>query len=321
MKRVGHLFDKICSIDNLELADRNARKGKKCISEIAMFDASRDALLTKLRESLISKTYRTSTYYIFNKVVDSGKERTIYRLPYYPDRILHHAIMNVLEPVFYRCFTNDTYSCIRNRGIHSAAKKVEVAIRQKECEFVLKLDIKKFYPSVDHVILKGMLRHKIKDNDLLLVLDELIDSADGLPIGNYLSQSFANFFLSGFDHWIKETKGVQYYFRYCDDMVIFGSDKAELHNLLQEITKYLSDINLTVKKNWRVFPVRTGIDFLGFVFYPTHTKIRKSIKKRFIVAVKRYQNIRSEKNSRSLASYWGWLKYSNSANLIRKTCV
>jgi len=320
MKRHGNLFEKIISIENLTLADKRARLGKKCKREIQAFDENRDELLLKLQNMLLNKTFKTSKYHVFKKVVDSGKEREIYRLPYYPDRILHHAIMNIIEPIIYNTLTADTYSCIKGRGIHSAAEKVKYAIRQPGADYVLKLDVKKFYPSVDHEVLKSIIRRKIKDNELLWLLDEIIDSAKGLPIGNYLSQSFANLFLSGFDHWIKEVKGVRHYFRYCDDMVIFHHDKAFLHALLIEITDYLSALKLTVKKDWRVFPVDTGVDFVGFVFYPTHTLIRKSIKKRFIKAIKKYKAVQSPDNYRSLASYWGWLKYSNSCNLIRKVC-
>lgn len=311
-------MNEICSIENFSLADKRARKGKKCKREIQAFDDNRDELLLKLQMMLLNKTFKTSNYHVFKKVVDNGKEREIYRLPYYPDRILHHAIMNVIEPIFFKTFTTDTYSCIKGRGIHSAAEKVKFAIRQPDAEYVLKLDVRKFYPSVDHDELKSVIRHKIKDNDLLWLLDEIIDSAKGLPIGNYLSQSFANLFLSGFDHWIKEIKGVRYYFRYCDDMVIFHHDKAFLHALLIEITAYLADLKLTVKKDWRVFPADTGVDFVGFVFYPTHTMIRKSIKKRFIKAFLKYKKSDNQTNYRSLASYWGWLKYSNSINLIKK---
>lgn len=318
MKRYGNLYEKICSIENLQLADIRARKGKKCHREIKTFDLHRDESLRKLQDQLFNKIFKTSRYHIFKKVVDNGKEREIYRLPYYPDRILHHAIMNIIDPIFIKSFTADTYSCIKGRGIHSAAEKVQSVIRQSDAGYVLKLDIKKFYPSVNHGILKSLIRNKIKDQDLLWLLDEIIDSAKGLPIGNYLSQSFANLYLSGFDHWIKEVKQVKYYFRYCDDIVILHESKDVLHGLLHEIEDYLSTLNLIVKKDWRVFPSSTGIDFIGFVFYPTHTRLRKSIKKRFVIAVKRYKSNKNRHNSLSLASYWGWLKYCNSRNLIKK---
>src|SRR5690606_15310200 len=140
------------------------------------------------------------------------KERLVYRLPYFPDRITHHAIMNVLEPIFVANLTTDTYSCIKGRGIHACANAVKKALKDvPSTKYCLKLDITKFYPSVDHEILKALLRRKFKDQDLLELLDEIIDSAPGLPIGNYLSQYLANFYLSYFDHWIKEKKRVKYY--------------------------------------------------------------------------------------------------------------
>jgi len=159
----------------------------------------------------------------------------------------------------------------------------------------LKLDIKKFYPNVDHEILKQLLRRKIKDSDLLWLLDEIIDSADGLPIGNYLSQYFANFYLTYFDHWIKEKKQVRYYFRYADDLVFLSSNKSDLHQLLYEIKNYLSNrLKLTVKENYQLFPVQArGIDFIGYIFYHTHTLLRKRIKQNFARTIKKNPNKQS----------------------------
>ena len=181
MKRVGGLFERICSMSNLKLADKKARKGKKRQYGIRVFDKKRYINLLLLQDKLQSKIYKTSAYTVFK--IFEPKERDVYRLPYYPDRILHHAIMNVLEPVFTGVFTADTYSCIKGRGIHGAANAVKNALRDKDnTTYCLKLDIKKFYPSVNHGILKQLLRRKIKDADLLWLLDEIIDSAEGLPM-------------------------------------------------------------------------------------------------------------------------------------------
>ena len=132
--------------------------------------------------------------------------------------------------------------------------------------YCLKLDVRKFYPSINHYVLKKMLRRKFKDADLLWLLDEIIDSAPGLPIGNYLSQYFANFYLAYFDHWIKEEKRVKYYFRYADDMVILSDDKSYLHDLLKEIGKYFNEeLKLEIKSNYQIFPVDSrSIDFVGY---------------------------------------------------------
>ncbi|MNR07043.1 reverse transcriptase [compost metagenome] len=176
------------------------------------------------------------------------------------------------------------------------------------------MDIVKFYPNVDHDILKALLRKKFKDNDLLWLLDEIIDSADGLPIGNYLSQYFANFYLTYFDHWIKEQKGVKYYFRYADDIVILSNNKPHLHEILFDIKQYLStNLKLQVKGNYQVFPVEArGIDFVGYKFYHTHTLLRKSIKKRFAKAVSK------TKNKAIIAAYNGWAKHCDSKHLLKK---
>lgn len=313
MKRINNLYHQICSLDNLQKADIKASKGKLNQYGVKVHNLNKEANIFLLREMLLNKTYKTSAYTTFK--VFEPKEREVYRLPYFPDRITHHAVMNILEKVFVDCFTNDTYSCIKGRGIHAAAKAVRNALCDTAgTQFCLKLDIKKFYPNVNHVILKQLIRKKFKDNDLLWLLDEIIDSADGLPIGNYLSQYLANFYLTYFDHWIKETKAVKYYFRYADDIVILSYNKPYLHNLLAEISAYLRDkLDLKVKDNYQVFPVDSrSIDFVGYRFYHTHTLLRKRIKQNFA------RMISKRKNNASIASYFGWAKHCNSKHLLNK---
>jgi retron-type reverse transcriptase len=313
MKRINNLYGKIISIENLELADSIARKGKAKQPGVISHDKNREDNIQKLHDMLMNKTYRTSEYTTFT--IFEPKERIIFRLPYFPDRILHHAVMNILEHVFVSVFTTDSYSCIKGKGIHAAARAVKQALNDVEnTRYCLKLDVKKFYPSVDHATLKQLLRRKIKDNDLLWLLDEIIDSTSGLPIGNYLSQYFANFYLTYFDHWIKEEKRVHYYFRYADDLVILSDSKPYLHQLLAEIRAYLKDnLRLTVKGNYQVFPVSArGIDFVGYVFYHTHTLLRKTIKQNFARMLKK------NRNAKSIASYNGWAKHCNSKNLMKK---
>lgn len=299
-------------MQNLELAQLNARKGKSKQYGVRLFDKNPQNDIAKLHQMLFDKTYRTSEYETFK--IYEPKERLVYRLPYFPDRITHHAIMAVLEPVFTKVFTADSYSCIKGRGIKGASDNLKKALQDKEnTRYCMKLDIVKFYPSVDHNILKGLLRKKFKDNDLLWLLDEIIDSSEGLPIGNYLSQYFANYYLTFFDHWIKESKKVKYYFRYADDMIILSSNKDELHQLLADIRVYMATLKLQIKSNYQIFPVQArGIDFVGYKFYHTHTLLRKSIKKRFAKAVSR------KKGKATIAAYKGWAKHCNSKNLIKK---
>lgn len=313
MKRVSNLYEKIISLENLRKADEVAQKGKQNQYGVVLHNQNKEANILKLHEILKSKTYKTSEYQIFK--VYEPKERDVFKLPYFPDRIMHHAIMLHLESLFVSVFTADTYSCIKGKGIHAASKKLKVALKDVPgTRYCLKLDIKKFYPNINHDVLKNLLRRKIKDRDLLWLLDEIIDSADGLPIGNYLSQYFANYFLNGFDHWIKENKKVKNYFRYADDIVILSESKVYLHSLLGEIKLYLSEnLKLTVKENYQVFPVSDrGIDFLGYRFYHEYVLLRKSIKKRFAKAVSK------NKDRSVIAAYWGWAKHCNSKHLIKK---
>ena len=160
MKRINDLFDKIIDIDNLNLADSKARKGKTRSFGVMKHDKNREDNIRRLHEQLKNGTFKTSPYKIFK--IYEPKEREIFRLPYYPDRIVHHAIMNIMEPIWVSVFTADTYSCIKGRGIHGIVPKLKKALKYnvEETKYCLKLDIKKFYPSIDHNILK-----KIKDKD------------------------------------------------------------------------------------------------------------------------------------------------------------
>lgn len=244
MKRIGNLYEKICSIENLQLADEKARKGKLRTYGVIEHDKKREANLLKLRETLLNGTFHTSKYDVFT--IYEPKEREIYRLPYFPDRILHHAIMNVLEPIWVSTFTADTYSCIKNRGIHAAAKKVKQALRED-------------------------------------------------PEGT----------------------------TFCLKIVILASDKSYLHSLMGEIRAYLGDLKLEVKGNWQVFPVAArGIDFVGYVFFHTHTRMRKGIKKTFcrrLAKLNKRKRPLSEKDfKQAICPWWGWAKSCDSKHLIKK---
>ena len=313
MKRLSGLYEKVYDIHNLELADERAKKGKKDQPGVIKHNKSVNENLWELQKMLMDKTYRTSKYKSFS--VFEPKERLVYSLPYFPDRIAQWAIMNVLESIWIPSFTTDTYSCIKGRGIHGAFRALKSVLRnQKGTKYCLKLDIKKYYPSVDHDVLKSVIRRKIKDKDLLWLLDEIIDSAPGLPIGNLLSQYLANLFLTPFDHWLKEHLKVKYYFRYCDDLVFLSDNKPYLHRLLAIIRDYLSEnLKLEIKSNYQIFPVESrGIDFCGYVFFHTHIRLRKSIKQNFA------RMLAKRPNPKSIASYHGWTSHANCRHLFKK---
>lgn len=311
MKRINNLFQQIISIENLQLADERARKGKSKRYGVILHDKNRENNILWLHESLKNKKYFTSPYKIFT--IYEPKERIISSLPF-RDRIVHHAIMNILEPIFVSTFTADTYSCIKGRGIHAGKKAVEKALQDKaNTHYCLKMDIKKFYPNIDHAILKQLLRKKFKDLDLLWLLDEIIDSSPGVPIGNYLSQFFANFYLTYLDHYLKATYDIDY-FRYLDDMVILHKCKKYLHKILADVKRYLQEkLNLILKKNYQVFLISArGIDFLGYVFRHGYTRVRKGIKKNFA------RSVAKNKSQASIAAYLGWLMHADCNHLRKK---
>lgn len=319
MKRIGNLYDAIYTLDNLYLAYEKARKGKAKSYGVIHFEKNMDENILKIQSELTQEIYKTSEYEVFT--IYEPKERVIYRLPF-GDRIVHHAIMNVLEKIWISVLISHTYSCIKGRGIHGLLRHLKRDLKDFEnTKYCLKMDIKKFYPSIDHEVMKVIVRKKIKDTRLLNLLDGIIDSAPGLPIGNYLSQFLANIYLSHFDHWLKEEKRVKYYYRYCDDMVILGKDKDYLRNLLKDIDAYLTKkLKLQLKGNYQIFPVEArGVDFVGYVFYHTHILLRKSIKQNFCrrAAKLNKKDIGAKEYKTRICSWIGWSKHCNSINLIK----
>lgn len=253
MKRYDHLYEKIYDIENLRKAHQHAKKGKGWYKEVIEIDKDPDKYLKQIQEMLINHTYHTSEYEVFTKK-EGKKERTIYKLPYFPDRICQWAILQVIEPCILNNLTSDTYSAIPKRGIHNALHKLQDAMWNdpEECQYCLKLDARHYYQSVNHELLKQKYARMFNDADLLWLLNEIIDSIQtaeiedltaiylleedidpetGIPIGNYLSQYSGNYYFSSFDHWLKEQKHVKYYFRYMDDIVIFGRPKKNFMHL------------------------------------------------------------------------------------------
>lgn len=323
MKRIGNLYEKICDIENLRLAHKQARRGKSFYTEVKLIDENEDEYLYRLQDMLIHKTYHTSKYEVFEKK-EGKKIRKIYKLPYFPDRICQWAIIRVIEPYLMRTLTDDTYSALPGRGVERARRKMVRALKTdpENTVWCLKIDISKYYPNVNIEKLKLKYRRLFKDNDLLWLLDEILDSNPdtGVPIGNYISQYSGNIYLSDFDHRVKEVYHIKHYFRYMDDMVFLSSSKEELQNLIKEITKYLADeYDLKVKDSWSLFRVEDrGIDFVGYVFRHDSIRLRKSIAhsiKKTSSKIRWRVNNDMELNRHlyfSFNSLKGWLKHSHS---------
>ena len=322
MKRYGNLFEKIIHKQNILTAHQKAKRGKGRYAEVRKFDNELAKSIHDIHMLLKNREYKVSPYKIDTRI-ERGKERIIFKLPYRYDRVIHHTLLQVVEPILSEVYIKDTYQSIKGRGVHKAKKRVLEFLKDKDnTKYCLKIDIKKFYPSVDNEILKKLIRRKIKCNDTLWLCDEIIDSTKGLPIGNYTSQTFGNYYLAHFDHFVKEDLQVKYYMRYADDMVFFSHSKDELHKIMMKVKEYLKEeLKLELKSNYQVFPTDTrGVDFLGFRFFHNFTLLRKSIKKAYLKVIKTFKNGGATlKTTQSLMSYWGWLKATDSYNLIRVT--
>lgn len=323
MKRHGNLYSKIVSYDNISLAHEKAQKNKRHYSAVIEINKNKKFYLLEIQKQLKNKTFKNSDYDIFIK--KGKKDRIVYKLPYFPDRIVQHAIMNIIEPIWKKILIRDTYSAIKNRGIHDGVNRVKVFLKDKHnTKYCLKMDIEKYYPNVNNTIMKKIIRQKIKCKDTLWLLDSIIDSAVGIPIGNYLSQYLGNLYLSPLDYWIKHTLKIKYYARYCDDFIILHKDKKFLHEIRGKIELFLNErLKLKLKGNYQVFPVeKHGIDFLGYVFFHNKTKIRKDIVLSFYKKIKNIkQNWEVLKYSQivnTVMSYYGWFAYADSNGLWNK---
>lgn len=318
MKRYGNLWEKIISVENIMEAHKNARKGKGHYKAVERFNRRPYHHARHIRH-LLKNGLWIPTAYTPMVIADRGKPREILKVNYYPDRVIHHAIMQVVQPILERCYIKDTYQSIQGRGVHQGLQRIKSWMKDESgTKYTLKMDIRKFYPSVDNAILKQLLRKKIKCQPTLAALDRLVDSTDGLPIGNYTSQTLGNFYLAFFDHWIKQELGAKYYIRYADDMVIMSESKETLHEMRQRISVYLQQhLHLKLKGNWQVFPTRKrGVDFLGYRLFGHYTLIRKKIARSMMRAWKR--PVHDPSDISRVVSYAGWALWADAYNLLRK---
>ncbi len=298
MKRENHLFERILSFENVLKASRKARRGKRYRASTARFEYDLEKNIFKIIEVLKNKTYKPGPYYDFH--IHDPKRRVISAAPYF-DRVIHHALINIIEPVIGRSFICDTYACIKNKGTHKAVQRYKEF--QKKNRYVFKCDIKKYFLNIDHELLFSKVLKKIKCPDTLWLVKKIIRSKEsnceieyfpgddlftplkrrkGIPIGNLTSQFFANLYLNDFDHFVKEELTARYYIRYCDDFVIFGNSKRWLNQMKSEIISYLGTLRLRLHENKsRIYRTSEGVDFLGYRIFPNRMLVRKSIVKRY----------------------------------------
>lgn len=336
MKRYCNLYEKIYDIENLRMAHHYASKDKSYYKEVIVVNSSLESHLQELNYILKNQIYeiKPTDYTSFFKN-DKGKVREIFKLPYFPHRIIQWAILLQTKHIFLSYFVDRTYASIDKRGIHKASHKLRNDLRKykNETEYCYKIDIKKFYPNIDQKIMKELLRDKFKDQKLLNLLDIIVDSKgenQGLAIGSLASQWLGNYYLTKFDHWMLEEKKVHFYYRYCDDVVICSESTDELHKLKKDIHTYLEcNLNLKIKENEQIFPVDIrGIDFVGYRHFRGYTLLRKSIYKNMRFKLKKiHKKCRDDNYELNyheyclLNSYEGWLKWCNAYNLKNKYIV
>lgn len=318
VRRYGDLWKKVIDPANIALAYRKARRGKSKLRGVKNFEKDVEGNLERIRSSLVNKTFHTAPY--TSHIIYEPKQRTIYALPFNPDRVVQHALINVLAPIWTSQFIHDTYACIEGRGIHAGSRRCMEFARQNT--YCLKMDISKFYPSICHELLRMLVRRKIKGEDILWLLDDIINSFPGptnVPIGNLTSQWFGNLFLAELDHYIKHILKIKHYLRYCDDFIIFSNDKTELHKYAQLIREFCwNRLHLKLSKA-DVFPTRHGIDFLGYRHFPSgYMLLRKSTAKRLRRKMdsKWFQHQPPEYQLAFYASMYGWAIHSNCFNFL-----
>lgn len=336
-QKYKHLYDKITTFDNLWQASRNARKGKRNKIDVLEFEYNLEENLFRIQEELITETYEFGNYIHFT--ITEPKKREISAASY-RDRVVHHAICNIIEPILDKAMIYHSYACRINKGMHKAQDIAQRYIRSQK--WVLKLDIRKYFFTVDHQILMTAIRKKISDKKVLKIIEKVLatyqspdnyyfpfdgdNSANrkrrrGLPIGNLTSQLFANYYLTAMDRFIKDELKVKPYLRYMDDCLCFGNSKQEMLAYRYSIQKYLEKLRLKIHpEKTQIFPAKNGVKFLGFTIYPSFRRIRrenlKRFKKKFKRRINKYENEEIAFDN-LLMSLNGWLGFAD-ANRNKK---
>lgn len=275
MKRYGNLYSQICDIENIKLAYKKAKRGKSKYAAVKEFEKDYDNKILQIQEMLVNKTFTTGEYKV-ETIFDGKKERVLHKLLFFPDRIVHHCLMNIVAPVFKKSLIRDTFQSIEGRGTSDARRRIVKAVHSGKYTKALKVDIRKFYPSVDNNVLKEVIKRKIKCRDTLTLVFNIIDSCKGLPIGNYTSQYFGNLYLYQLD-WVFSHKKDLQYLRYCDDIVILYN--GSLNNILKAVVKEVHKTKVTIKPTWVSTSLdNEGVDFAGTVATLVSKRLRKSIK-------------------------------------------
>lgn len=334
MKRHKNLFPQIISFENLLLAARNAAAGKGERYYVMEFFFDLEENLFHLQEKLVSQTYRPGSYQTFR--IYKPKPRMISAAPF-RDRVVHHALMNVIAPLLERSFIFDSYANRIGKGTHKAIRRYQDFLQHYS--WALKCDVKKYFPSIDHEILKSLLRKRIADAQALWLIDAIIDGSNpqeevldyfpgddlftpverrrGLPIGNLTSQFFANYYLDPLDHFIKETLRCRAYIRYVDDFVLFGNSKNQLWAWYAQISLFLEDYRLKLHpRRCQLYPTSSAYRFLGQVILTTHRRLAGENVRSFKKRLRKWQISPPDNLRQRVASWIGHAQQANARALL-----
>lgn len=330
-KTFNNLYSDIYSFQNLFKAYLKARKNKRYHEEVLKFSANLEENLIQLQNDLIYKTYEPGRYREF--YVYDPKTRLVMAAPF-RDRVLHHAVCNIIEPIFDRTFIHHSYACRSGKGTHAGVKCtvdfLRGAVHKYGKVYCFKADISKYFPSINHDILRSIIRKKIRCKDTLWLIDTILDSTAandeinpvGIPIGNLTSQLFANVYLNELDYYMKHKQRVKCYVRYMDDFVVLHHDKRYLHNLWRATEDFLCN-SLALKMNHKtsIFPIEQGIDFLGYRIWPGRRLLRKANVKRIKRIAKKFAreyrkgNVSLSKIRAVMSSWLGHARQADVSNL------
>jgi retron-type reverse transcriptase len=319
-------YDSIISVENLLNAWKHFQKGKKSKKDVQIFEYQLMENLLSLHTDFKSKTYTHGDYNAFK--VNDPKPRDIHKATV-RDRVLHHALYRALSPFYFSLFIADSYYCQDGKGVHKALKRFKKfggrtsKNNTKQC-YVLKCDIKKFFASIDQVVLVKILKERIQDPSIFDLLQKVIESfsstalGKGLPLGNLTSQILVNIYMHEFDQYVKQELKVKQYIRYADDFVVFSGDKDCLIEVLQDMKTFLRDkLRLELHPNKvSIETLGSGVDFLGWVHFPLHRVLRTATKKRMIRNLARKQGRENEEAAKR--SYWGMLSHGSGWKLQQK---
>ncbi|MBF0227292.1 MAG: group II intron reverse transcriptase domain-containing protein [Desulfobacterales bacterium] len=290
MKRAGHLYHLIQDYENLRRAFIKASKGKQDRLEVIAYKRNLEVNLQILKNQLLRHNLDIGHYSFF--YVRDPKLRLIC-VASFPERVLHHAVMNICEPVLERYAVYDCYACRKGKGTVKALKRAQYYCSQ--FKWYLKLDIRKYFDSIDQNIMLQLLKTRFKDKELLNLFKNILatyhtNSGKGVPIGNLISQHLANFYLACFDHWIKEERHITGYIRYMDDFIIFGTEKLILKQELEYVKVFLdSQLKLQLKDNIQLNKCVKGVPFLGFRVFVDKILLKAASKKRFTKKFRKYE--------------------------------